>query len=473
MKRFALVLTLLVSAAASGQNSQPACNPAAEDCTVLQALDFYRGAPVTQEVVNTNKPTESPDAFAARVHNSYEDYLNLLSFAINRVDDSEDGQSLIVRFNPLRGGRNLLGATLTVTQPGIAKGITENIPADVRDDTVKQLDKELADFDNLIWSVSYSFATPNCTVAIAPRTRCWGRSPAAYRDLLAPVLLSVLDPSDTLGNRVQDLRDVIPPDAALTPLTRRRLSMATDRAAALKRIQAIVAEEKRSLAGAQAAFAEAHIDLLPKLIDNQPQLSAIGSYHTPGKLGGANEIAATLEFHMGRENINSVRRRCPGMTGDALASCLSRQLALLATNGMSTDKWVLTATYKKTNAYNVTAADLGLQPPPVGFTPVAVQESNVLSVKGQGGMLLSEMGGKPMRADASLEIVRAKNNGVRTPNRAVAKVTISLPLGDNITVPLSVTYANKPEFLGDPDERLGAHLGLSYRLPNLFGSEVP
>jgi hypothetical protein len=96
--KYVIALLLLVSPISL--KAQNACkNPETEDCSVNDAIEFYRGAtgaPLLFEVVNANRATTPPDAFARRLHNSYEDFLNLLSFAISDVEESEDGQALVV-----------------------------------------------------------------------------------------------------------------------------------------------------------------------------------------------------------------------------------------------------------------------------------------------------------------------------------------------------------------------------------------
>jgi hypothetical protein len=100
-----------------------------------------------------------------------------------------------------------------------------------------------------------------------------------------------------------------------------------------------------------------------------------------------------------------------------------------------------------------------------GFMPIDVKSAYELIVKGQGGRQLSQVvQGKPMRADFSLEGHVVEKDGVRNTNRWLATATLTMPLGDNMSIPVSVTYANKTEFLTDK-RKLSAHLGISYRLP--------
>lgn len=479
MKRLALLPALLLLSVAA--LAQTPCNPEVDlTCTVDGALEFYRDEPlmepnvataaemVGKEVVNANRATTSPDAFAARVHNSYQDFLNLLSFAVNDVKESEDGEAFVVRFNPLRRGNHLLGLTLTITKPTISEALKDKIPEADRAATVTLLEKQLGDTDDQTWSASYSFASTNCPLNVTRNPACWGRKPSTYGDILSLVLPGVSEGANAVIASQGRLRTIAgnPVDTGAVVVNGR-----VDLIAAIK---AQVAAEKGTIAEGKTLFDAFHLGLLPSLIDNQPQLTASGTYHQPGRLGGPNVRAATVEFQSGRQNINTLRSACQkrAVDDDARSTCLREQLTELAASGLSTDKYVATFTYKKTSEFKLT--DLGLETPVAGFTGIDLPSASEYNVKIQGGRELGTVvKGKPPRADLSFEGIRTEDDGVRTKNRWVGTLTVSIPLGENMTVPVSLSYANKAEFLGDQNERFGAHFGLSYRLPGLLGGSLP
>jgi hypothetical protein len=445
---------------------QTPCNPEKADCKVDEALNFYRGAVLVENaVVNTNKATTPPDAFAGRVHNSYQDFLNLFSFAINEVEESQNGQALVVRFNPLREGNHLFGLTLTIAKPSVADAVKNAIPEAARDATLKLLEKQLGDLDDRTLSGSYSWASVSCPPEA--KGRCWGRQPKAYFDLLGLLLPPPGETTDihALGDIGERLANLFPGKEG--DVGELKVSEANDPEAALNTIKEIAAFEKASNEPAVKAFKERHFDLLAALIDNQPQVTGSATIRQRGRLGGAEERGATVEFHSGRENVNSLRATCVRAAGNAVGPCLQRRLNALADKGMSTDKFVATVTYKKASQYDLT--DLRLDKAVEGFTAVKVPSATQYNVKVQGGRQLgAEVAGKSARADLSFEGIRTEDDGVRTKNRWVGTVTVSVPIGEKMTMPVSVTYANKAEFLGDQKERFGAHFGLSYRLPELF-----
>jgi|SRR4051794_9061562 hypothetical protein len=82
-----------------------------------------------------------------------------------------------------------------------------------------------------------------------------------------------------------------------------------------------------------------------------------------------------------------------------------------------------------------------------------------------GRLLGTQAAGRNARFDFSADGIQARDDAVRTKNRWVASATLTIPAGDNISIPISLNYANRPEFLTGQTKQLGVHLGLTYRLP--------
>jgi hypothetical protein len=469
------VLLLFSFAPAAFAVVQP-CNPETKlDCTVAEAKAFYKGvakqavssaaAPVQNhvatDVTNTNRATIAPATFAARIHNSYEDYLNLFSFAINKVEESQNGQAVTIRFNPLRQGSFLAGGSLTVAEPSVADVVKNLIPEAQRDAGVAALRKKMSDTDDLTWTASASFATDKCPVESV--SRCWGRSPRTYNDIISTILLPLIPHApDDIADLELELVALFP--SAPARIEGRKLSeivKASDRSTALDLIRKEVGAEVASIPDTLALYRSHHLDLLPTLIDNQPQLSFSGSYHQAGTYGGPSDDGLSAEMHVGRQNINTMRANCAKEAD--LAGCLQRELDSYAANNLSTDKIVITATLKQTHSYLLTSLPVD---PPISFEPLDLPHGNQFNLKGQiGRQLAAQPNTKATRVDASVEIVRNRQGQFLTQNRVVMIGTVSVPFMDSFTVPVSITYANKPEFLGDVNKHLGVHVGLTYRLP--------
>ena len=476
--RLIAVFALSLAAVAGAQTLPPCTDPDTQNCTAREALDFYVAKAradidkkiasdektVEKEVVAANRPTVAPPTFAARIHNSYEDFLNLFSFAINKVEESENGQALIVRFNPIRSGEHLFGASLTVAQPTVGEIVKSVIPEDRRDAAVTQLEKTLGDTDDLTWAAAWSPATAECEVDRSPSKRCWGRTPAAYRDLLSKVLTPLITSSFDLPQAtINEILRLTGGD----DLKSARLDDQKNGKQVRQLIKEFVAAEMAT--STSNVFSSHHLNLLADLIDNQPQASVNVTLHDVPHFSGPSDHGGSIELHAGRENINTLRKACRKSTEKTLGPCLQKQLNTLAENGLSIDKYVLTVKYRSVQGFRLDSLPVT---PVITFEPLDIARITEWSVKAQGGRKMgTEITGKPMRGDFALEAFHSTRGRFTTSNRLVATLTMSVPVGDTVTVPVTVQYANKPDLLTDPTKRIGMHVGLSYRLPELFGSK--
>lgn len=479
IRRAVVVTIALLATNASAQQQTTCTDPDVhpEQCTVRQAYDLYYASAlkaagldaVDNKVTNSNRATTAPDAFAGRVHNSYQDFLNLFSFAINKVEESANGQAITVRLNPLRDGSQLLGFTLTASKPGIADAVKNAIPEAGRSDVLSKLNDKLGDVDDLTFAGSYSAETADCSPDRPAINRCYGRSPSTYYDLLALSLASLFAaaPDETSPQAFQVKKAIV---TAFTPqvigtapqsdVFGLQISAAVDPNDLRTKIRSLASLDAQQTVAERNFFTKQHLDVISSMIDNQPQAVLTSSYRSPGKYGGPKQTSITAELQYGPDNINAMRSECPIM-GDA---CLQTAMQRRLTNGISTDKLVLTGTYTRNQDYNL--ADLGLDSTVAGFQPVNLKSSSELIVKGQAGrQLASTVGTENVRADLSLEGHRVENDRSRTTNRWVATATLTIPIGQNISVPVSVTYANRAEFLVNQNSKLAAHVGVSYRLP--------
>jgi hypothetical protein len=487
MKRHLLCLVAVVFCATFHLHSLAAEECTAPDrqdqCTARQLQEFVRAralgtvtaAQTAPKVANTNEATANPDAFAGKIHNTYQDFLNLFGFAINKVDESKDGQALTVRFNPLRAGQSLLGLTLTAAKPQIAESVRKAIPETGRSDVVTKLEGQLDDLDDLTIAASYSFQSVRCPVE-DPRHRCFGRAAESYRDVLGHALASLFQASaeenEAAEERLHQLKlslaRLSPQDVASghtnVDVLLLRIDQSTDPSAFRKKIEEFSELEAQITLNEKAFFAKHNLDALATLVDNQPQIALTGSYRSPGKLGGPTETALSAELSFGNDNLNALRAGCPAGSDACLGNALRKKLD---EGVVTTTKWSLTGTYKRNDSFKLN--DLGLDPPVTGFAAVDEKSASELMIKGQGGMVFNANAGRDgMRGDLSLEGHRIEKDRVRTTNRWVAVATFTVPLSEQkMSVPISLTYANKPEFLGEQGKRLGVHLGLSYRLSPL------
>jgi len=437
---------------------------------VLSAAEHLQTV-VKQGVVTSANATTAPDGYASRVHASIQDYLNFFSAAINQVEESANGQSLILRLNPLQTGPSRLGLSLTLTKPSVSPLVEHALLDDIRASVVSALEKKQGDLDDATVGVAYSFVTPKCEWTAT--ARCFGRDPDTYRTLFSDLLMAGPQP-DVLAENVArrqlqaSLLTLLPPevrkgvgagkDLLDVPIT----DYGANAGVAFQLATQWGQIEGRGTLKEQQFFTELGYQAVEDLYDNQPQVSLVGSYHHPARYGGANEWSANVELQFGRYNINRLVRESGGNAATAVQLLKTYQAA-----NETADKFVLVATYKHRGAYAVTTLDIGGSPV-TGFTPIDAASYSELSARLQWGMKLKQLvfASRP-RVDVTLEGIRTLENTAVTKNRWVGSVTLTMPVNDAISVPLSLTYANKTEYLDQKDRRLSAHLGFSYRLPGL------
>ena len=436
----------------------------------------------TNKVANSNRATTVPDAFAARIHNSYQDFLQPLSFAINKVEESKDGQALILRFNPLRQPPFNVGFTATAAKPTVADAVKKNLADANRDATVAKIEKEFGDFDEITLSGSFTRTTDKCT---SLSDRCFGRNPEIYWDIIsAPVLaLAGVASSRTAFNAGADVnRQAI----ALVPRAdgdrRPRLFSDVDPAArqhlydlARRAGEADLADTRAYL----AAFKAAGLENLATLIDNQPEWALTGSFHDRGAFNGPDETSASFDYQVGLIHLTNIRQKLRntacvmdpdkatvGETASETAinnSCLTAALKDNQISSNLSGKIVVNVSYTKVNRYRLN--DLG-DIPADGFTPVDLKRISEWKAKGQWGRKLGvAVTDQRPRLDVSVEFHRTASGGARTLNRFVSTATLTVPWSTSASFPVSLSYANKSEFISDARKKLSMHFGLSYRLP--------
>lgn len=474
MNRIAILtfaLTLAGSAAVAQESGCTRDSPL--PCTFRELYTLHRdaglqdlkadavAAAIEPEVAAANVATTPTPAFGARLHSSYQDFINLMSFAIDTVEQGDDGASLVVRLNPLRSGRHEVAVSGTIAEPSVDDAVVAAVAETAREAVRSALENQLSDFDDVTLTAAYTGQTKEC--ALRGGERCWGRDPRIYSDALARLLLpafeaepqpefsTVLEYSEFLERHgIETEADVLSLRIADLPESAREdaIALATRHG---------IAHAKQTL-DAKAYYDKLNVPLLAKLVENQPQLTADVTYRDRGTLAGADEWAGSLELYWGRVNLNSTAGGCA-----ASSDCFLERLRNLKAGDLNNGKFVLTVSYRRVEPFTLSA----LPGDPVdGFTPIDIGRSQRFSARGQyGGDLTAGDPSKRARLDVALEIERTRDNELLTDNRSIVSATLSVPLNDQITLPLTLTYANKSEYLDDPREQFGVHFGLTYRLP--------
>lgn len=475
-----LILGLLAASAAA---ADPICDPVTgSGCTVG---DVYRAAygseyeavkesiAAVQENIaeaaidarRAPKATTAPPTFASRFHSSYEDFLNVLSFAVNDVEESEDGKAFVVRFNPIQAGTHRLALSLTAAEPQIADVIVRAIAENGRADTVSQLEDELEDFDDLTMSAGYTISTEACRLGLDAK-RCFGRDPDSYVAVLSSLIpeppsgLSAANSLDT----TRMLTEALEPGPEDLGVFEMRLSDDPEkRSQQIGLIRTLAREDAGETRAEVERLEKAGSELFWPLIDNQPQISVTISRREAERLVGSSSSSVSLELQFGSTNLNSLFRDCSTESRTCAMERLRRLAARKTLPGVRLvdGKFVLTASY--TERERLTLSSLPVEHVAGSFAGISIPRTSELRAKLQwGARISSEIDGWSPRLDFSAEGFESEEDGFRVKSRWVAAATLTLPVADGLTVPVSVNWANKPEFLGDPDRTFGAHVGLSF-----------
>ena len=487
LARTILVSWLLVIGPVLGQEKDCAASEPSDSCTLMEVIEAARQGFLSEALASEgiersgeaardlNMAMSAPDSFASDLHSSIQNFINLFDFAISDVEESEDGQALVVRMNPLRRGRDHLGLTLTVMKPTVSGSVEKAIPEDIRAATVERLEALQEDLDDLTFSISYSRSTKECQLQQIEDGRCWGRRVETYRSLLASTLEEAvrehLKAADA-GER-PDLFEV--QSDLLSSLTEGGISFAPTENAITSKLSALSGESRtkavslarelgisygREAVAAQTFYTEAGLKNLGSMLDNQPQLAATVSYRDPAEYGGPEQASFDLELQWGTKNLNWLFNQAD----------YRGALKKVTQDELSKDKFVLTLSYKWRDEFPLEEllipGDDGTTTPVDGFEAIDEDSVEEFRAKLQWGQPVGmEVAGRQARFDLSVDGIWTSDDEKRNENRWVATATFTVPLGDQMSLPISLKYADKPEFLTDTREDLGVHFGLSYRLP--------
>jgi len=419
---------------------------------------------VGQALASQNTATTAPQSSDAQVHASRQNFNVPLSLAVNSVDRSKDEQSLIVRFNKVNAGPFSLGTTATITQPVLFKNIQAGIEQSKRSAVADNLSGKLQDTDDITLSLHFAPRTPVCMDEELTSGSCYGRDLTGYQRVLSPVLEGLLLPMSgpsATTNKVTGIffdwarsliHDKVVP--AVKDLSDEQRATLFDFVAATKRFDA--ADTAKEI----AARKKIKLDNLAVLIENQPQWTLTFSGQKRDQLVGPNTFAGDLLYERGAVNLNSVVSACKKAVSTCIADALQNDR--LKSSSFSFDVSV-----KQSDSYGFAQLPPGVSDTPVTFTAVSIPRIRTYKVTGQYGfdVLEAQVNDKPTRLDLAGSWSQTSGDPKLKHTRFVVGATVTIPLGDAVSLPVTFSYANHEEFLKDTQTKLGVHFGVTYRLP--------
>jgi len=438
------------------------------------------------EEIVAAKPTTTapPDGFADRVQSTLSDFLPLFQGAVNTISTSEDKRTVTLRLNPLRtGARGQFAVIGVVTQPELFDAIEDQIVEAVRETQAKELIDGVDDFADIALGINYGYQRRAGSWKNPNLPSMWGRNIELYRGLIDELFEEgVISASAATDKAIRDIDtrmkpledDLVPPEGK----EQGDMTMGWARQQLGTRFpeyEALLAEE----AMIQAAFLD-RLDpaqAIGSLIDNQPQLLVTGNYRARDPLIGPHAKTLTLAVEWGATNFNSVIREFRWQKkNEPQANPYDALVKVLESGGVRDEnRFTLSATYVHQNRYSsridyiesVTDPDDGTSVKVPHTIALERRATDAVDAKLQWGRLLSSQAtgdAQLPRLDIAVEYVSlTKGDPDRTKDRFVASGTLTVPMGAQATLPLTLTYANKPEFLGDQKRLLSAHVGLNYK----------
>ncbi|HEX2091346.1 MAG TPA: hypothetical protein VHG28_03050 [Longimicrobiaceae bacterium] len=221
-------------------------------------------------------------------------------------------------------------------------------------------------------------------------------------------------------------------------------------------IARIAAESTRELRRSEERVRASGILRLAQLINNQPQLNGNGKYRTRRDVVGPDEWTGTARVETGFANLNGLRRHCGGTIRP---QCLRTYVDNRAVQGSLSrgDRVWAQIDFTRRSSWGVTL--------PGDSVDLSLGAATAVTVSGgYGGYFGNPDDGENQdRLDLQARYDFTRGDPIRQ-DRFVSTLFYTRRLSDQSSALIGLTYANRPEFLGDVDRKLRANLGLTYKL---------
>lgn len=410
--------------------------------------------------------------FGDRVSESLTNFLPIFSGVIDGVTTGDEGKSLVVRLNAPWRILPFLEAGLSVTlrEPELAEDVTAGATESAAQEALK---KTLGDLDDPTYQLLLSLVRGAGTTGDG---RVWmvGRNPELYQRYYTQLAeravqahVEAQGSSDWIGGRADQLLGAMGSDGggkAVEELTvadiRGLVGAWTD-----DEIRALIAEGVEVLERLDPLSTNLaqSFKKLNDLVDKQPQVVLTAALRDPDELIGPEERSFGLVIEASNgPNLNSILRA----GGTISAASLS---AMAPPGKMASWSFSLKASWTEKRAGTFERQI------PDSDTPFEIEREESETI--QASVLASRdilshpvtIDGKEVFPKLLFSLERLDEDDPTRNDRTVARLTYDFPISKGLNLPLSVVWANHGEFLPETDERLSAHVGFSYALPEVGG----
>ncbi|NJL27807.1 MAG: hypothetical protein HC897_07875 [Thermoanaerobaculia bacterium] len=440
--------------------------------------------------------------FGSRIEGSLTDFLPLFDFAIDAIDTADDQKSVTVSFSPVKVGPfGEIDFTAKISEPQPFESLLNEIPEAARAAQKEAISKDLGDYSDILWSATYGLQWKVHTHWSDTPRLLFGRNPNLYESLIHELMSEVMAEtvwplmSEEVGRILGRCEAEIGErtgegDLDNLEATKVRALLEGNSVCSWEDYKQALAERQNQLAAVNAKLEDQQIDQLTAMIDNQPQLTLTASMRDFDDLAGQDETSAMLKFEIGTRNFNTVLREYRRMTkrkasGVPNAPAPSTMAALEVVGKRpyeKKDKLTLALVWRQRDDYSITYEFTEKATDPASGEEVEFPRSVSLDLEKRNEWCGMAMWSRSLpsqsfkrgdqkivpRLEGAIEYVDVQGDPKRQ-NRLVARVSYLLPGPEGMTLPFTVTWADKSEFLGEQDQVFGAHLGISYKIKSGSG----
>lgn len=501
---FVLTLLSLLSMPRMAEG-QPSCvavgadvislNP---DTTIDDCFEALRAAateasvaPAIEKAIAAKTTAVTPsDSFAGRVNDSIANFLPVFQFAVNSVSTADDQRSVTIKLNPWRAGSiGVISSQATVAEPEIFAALNDALVESVRDTEAKALLASAGDFADVTVSAHYGYTR---------RAQSWSRKgPFFGRDyqLYSPLieelifagLATVTGGSGAISSEIFDV-------LGRAPCTNTAANIGEEPIAELgedcwRLVFPLLVQRAQAAVELETQIAGLDFRQLPALIDNQPQLVGTFSYRFADPVVGQEGWSLGINYEVGSYNINTVKETMRRLRSDPLTAY---RTVLQNAGGAGGEidnerKFIAGVTYSEREPYSFThdyvlpapdgtsggvpfiadversrSSELRIKAVYTQFLGLASVEPTLLGAAPQPaiGQIALPVPEQRPRLTASLEMVDVDDASLQ--DQVIGRLSYVLPLTGGLTLPVTLTYANRGELLGEQDEVFAGHVGISY-----------
>lgn len=410
--------------------------------TAAKGSDIEKGNQEADEAISTATagPTQGK-AFSSTLT----DFASFLTGAFDFLDVNQESEAITLEMRVLAPPGSQARLQAVVRGPTVSEEVISAAPEEKRSEARTSLEKELGDFDDTEVSLLVELGAKTSTRRLAGQLNAKayeGIADAGERAQFAKKQLGSLLDGITNG---WDLRyaDFGPDDRGRLDSLLRELGEA----------------ETSVMETQQRVRRRWRTDRLGDLLANESQLYATVGYVWRDPLVGREGLTAKLTWEYGFTNLTRFRKRYSDECGSGIAGCLDAFSAWIDSEASAqlknADRAALSVDYSDQPAYSVSQPAYGIELDKERAYSLRIQAKYSRNLLGEGART-------PMRLDLGAGYEDVRKDPARN-DRFVATGTITVRLSDTLQLPVGLVYANRPEYVGEVDKSLGAHIGLVFR----------